>query len=165
MTGKYAEGTSVPAAQTKAEIERTLRRYGASGFMYGEQADRAMIGFVMRDRQYRLGITYPPLKSFLRTKTITRSPAQAKVAQEAEIRRLWRSLGMIIKAKLEAVEAGISSIEKEFYADSVLPNNQTMYEWGEPQLGEMYASGRMPELLPGSRGLVVTHTYIEEGRR
>lgn len=161
---KYAQGTSVPISQTKAEIERTLKRYGATGFMYGEQADRAMIGFVMKDRQYRLGITYPPLKSFLGTRTYdVRSPSQAKIAQEAEIRRLWRSLGMIIKAKLEAVEAEITTIEKEFYADTVLANNQTMYEWGGPQVEEMLASGRMPELLPGSRGLV-THTYIEEGR-
>ncbi|WP_242394821.1 hypothetical protein [Anaeromyxobacter oryzisoli] len=32
--GRYAQGTSVPMERSRAEIERTLVRYGASGFAY-----------------------------------------------------------------------------------------------------------------------------------
>jgi hypothetical protein len=32
---KFAENTSVSAERSRAEIEKTLRRYGADQFMYG----------------------------------------------------------------------------------------------------------------------------------
>jgi len=35
---RYAEGTSVPADRSRAEIERTLTRYGADQFAYGWRA-------------------------------------------------------------------------------------------------------------------------------
>jgi hypothetical protein len=37
----YAEQTKVPVEQTKAEIERTLVRYGADRFAYFTEAGKA----------------------------------------------------------------------------------------------------------------------------
>lgn len=42
---KYAEQTSVRADRSRAEIERTLQRYGASSFAYGWQGNEATIMF------------------------------------------------------------------------------------------------------------------------
>ena len=44
-----------------------------------------------------------------------------KGAHEQERRRLWRALLLNIKAKLEAVESGISVFDEEFMAHIVLP--------------------------------------------
>ena len=57
---------------------------------------------------------------------------------------------LIVKAKLEAIEAGISTIEREFLADVVMPNNQTVGQWLAPQIEQVYLSGKMPPLLPGA---------------
>lgn len=48
-----AEGTKVTVDASRAEIERTLRRYGAAGFGYAWQGDVTMLEFVMRDRRVR----------------------------------------------------------------------------------------------------------------
>ena len=57
---------------------------------------------------------------------------------------------LAIKAKLEAVEAGISSFEEEFLAHVVLPDGSTFGAWAKPQLAAVYAGGSMPALLPGA---------------
>ena len=162
---KYAEGTSVPPSQSRVEIERTLERFGATGFLYGTEETRAMIGFRLKGRLYRIVLEYPELKSFRYTKNyIQRTDLQMKNASDQEIRRLWRSLLIIIKAKLTAVNDGISTLEKEFLADIVLPDNQTFGEWAAPQIEEMYQSGHMPGLLPGTNNqklLNAPNGYVE----
>lgn len=55
----YAANTDVSADKSRAEIERTLRRYGADGFMYGWETNRAVIGFTMNARQVRFVIGMP----------------------------------------------------------------------------------------------------------
>ena len=50
-------------------------------------------------------------------------------------RQRWRALLLVIKAKLEAVTAGISTIETEFLANIVLPDNTICVgEWMLPQI-------------------------------
>lgn len=58
------------------------------------------------------------------------------------------ALYLIVKAKLEAVETGISTIEREFFYDVVLPDGKTVGEWMAPQLETVYQSGDMPSMLP-----------------
>ena len=47
---------------------------------------------------------------------------------DAEINRRWRAFGMIVKAKIVAVEEGISTIEKEFFGNVLLANGKTVAE-------------------------------------
>ena len=42
---RYAESTSVSSEKSRAEIERTLTRYGATGFMYGWTDGNALVAF------------------------------------------------------------------------------------------------------------------------
>lgn len=60
-------------------------------------------------------------------------------------------LALVIKAKLEAVAAGITSFEDEFLAHIMLPSGGTVGEWARPQLEVAYSTGAMPALLPGGR--------------
>ena len=77
-----------------------------------------------------------------------RTEQQAYTAWEQACRSRWRALYLIIKAKLEAVESGISTIEREFFYDVVLPDGRTIGEFMAPQLETVYETGQMPTLLP-----------------
>ena len=77
-----------------------------------------------------------------------RTEQQAYAAWEQACRSRWRALYLIIKAKLEAIEAGISTVEREFFYDVVLPDGRTAGEFLAPQIEAAYETGEMPPLLP-----------------
>jgi hypothetical protein len=63
-----------------------------------------------------------------------------------------KALSLVVKAKLEAVEAGISTVEREFLADVLLADGSTVGAWAAPQLALVYERGVTPALLPGVSG-------------
>ena len=148
----YAEKTTVSVAKSKADIEDMVQRAGAGQFVSGYKDNLAVIGFTMADRQIRFVLPLPSKdeKQFWYTpeRRNKRSDEQAYAAWEQACRSKWRSLFLIIKAKLEAVESGISTVEREFFYDIVLPDGKTVGEWMAPQLEAAYESGKMPPLLP-----------------
>lgn len=149
---RYAANTEVSTEKSRGEIERTLSRYGASAFMYGWDADQAVIQFKADDRLVRFLLPLPDRNdpAFTRTPAgrYTRSPEDAEKAWEQACRVQWRALALVIKAKLEAVEAGITEFEDEFLAQIVLPSGETAGSWMRPQITEAYETGRMPSALP-----------------
>lgn len=147
----FAEKTTVTSEKSRAEIERTLSRYGASSFMYGWNADSAQIAFDMHGRRIRFCLPMPDKTSSEFTKTPTGKPRAAKAAEDAyeqAVRQRWRALNLVIKAKLEAVEAGITEFEEEFLAHIQLPNGVTVGQFMLPQIETAYLTGSMPPLLP-----------------
>src|SRR4051812_43447758 len=116
----YAENTSVTVDKSKSEIERTLERYGANGFAYGWQNNHAMIRFLHSERQIRFLLPLPDKNSRQFTHTTARqtkrSPEESHACWEQACRQKWRALALAIKAKLEAVDSGITSFEDEFMA-------------------------------------------------
>lgn len=147
---KYAAQTQVSSDKSKAEIERTLQRYGASGFMYGWQENQAMIAFQMSHKHIKFILPMPDRNSreFTHTdKGRTRAENAQQQAYEQVIRQKWRALALVIKAKLEAVESGIAEFEHEFLANIVLPDGQTVGSFMIPQIDEAYQKGSMPPLL------------------
>lgn len=150
---RYASQTKVSSERSKNEIERTLIRYGATEFMYGTKPDWAVIAFKMVGRQIRFMLPLPNRKDaefteYERGQTIyLRTDEAAAKLYEQAIRQKWRALALVIKAKLEAVESGITEFEDEFLAHIVLPNGQTMGEIAKPQIAHAYETGNMPPLL------------------
>lgn len=151
---RYAENTTVPAEKSRMEIERILIRYGADQFMYGMRPDVAAIGFQAAGRNIRFTLPMPKMEAFksYRRKgshfTTIRSEVQQRAAYDQEVRQRWRALALCIKAKLEAVEAGITTFEDEFMAHILLPNGRTMGEHAAPLIAQAYESGTVPPLLP-----------------
>ena len=159
----YAARTEVPASKSRDEIERTLTRYGADQFMYGWDADRALVQFRMpvqapagepAFRQVRFLIPMPDKaeKRFTHHSRGKRTPAAAEKEWEQAARQKWRALALVVKAKLEAVEAGISEFETEFLGHVVMPDGRTVAEHTRPVIAESYATGAPRQLLlpPGS---------------
>lgn len=152
---KYASKTEVSTDRSRDEIERTLRRYGATGFMYGWTEKGAVIGFQIKDKQYKAALRIPKEDEFIRNARGARRPQkQVKPVFERAKKQRFRALALVIKAKLEAVESDISTVEIEFMPWMVLPNGQTVGQWMMPQLEAIYQSGKMPPLLPGGDDVV-----------
>ncbi len=149
MTQRYASETSVSVEKSRMEIERTLARYGADAFAYFAEANRAMIAFRMGQRQIKFVLTLPEKnrQEFTHHARGMRTAEAALGQWEQACRQRWRALALVIKAKLEAVTAGITTIEDEFLAHTVLPDGSTVGEWAKPQLAEAYRIGAMPQHL------------------
>lgn len=152
MTGRrYASSTSVPSDASRAEIERTLVRYNATQFAYGWTERGASLGFVIGGRAVRFSLPLPDRNDERFRLTPGRKLPRSAEAQAAEweqaVRQSWRALALVIKAKLEAVEAGITTVEDEFLAHTLLPTGATVAEWLGPQIDEAYRTRHMPALL------------------
>lgn len=147
----YAENTQVPVERSRAEIERTLQRYGAGAFMYGWDQSQAVIGFDVDGRRYRISLSLPAKEDFTYTESgRARTSTQAiQSAWEQANRQRWRALSLWVKATLEAAEAGIVALEIALQPFTVLPSGQTVGQWMAVQIEDAYETGRMPALLPG----------------
>lgn len=152
----YAVGTAVAEDATRLEIERTLRRYGADRFGYMSGPDGATVAFEMRERRYAFKLPMPDKtdQRFTHTKANAttvkvRTPKAAMTAWEQACRERWRALFLIIKAKLEAVETGVVTMEDEFLAQTVMPSGQTVGEYARDTIPQLYAGKSVP-LLPSA---------------
>jgi hypothetical protein len=156
--GKFAASTDVSADRSRAEIEKTLARYGANGFLYGWEdsatGQRAVIGFRMAGRHIRFELAMPDRYSPEFTTTpgrgLARSAAAAEAAYEQATRQRWRALSLVVKATLEAVESGIATFEEEFLAYVVMPDGKTVGQHALPGIAQAYSTGKMPLLLPAA---------------
>jgi len=146
---QYAKNTNVSSELSRIEIERTLIKYGANNFAYAISGDTAMIGFTMNDRQVKFVLPLPDKKEFAYTPTgRERTESSMLTEWEQACRQRWRALKLVIQAKLEAVECGISVFEDEFMANIVLPGGGTVGDFMRPQINQAYISGRVPAMLP-----------------
>ena len=132
------------------EIEQTLARYGATSFASGWQGSKAVVVFEAHKRRVKFILPLPDKAEFKKDPRATWRVVPESVAQEKweqEVRRLWRSMLLAIKAKLEVVNSGIATFEEEFLSHVVLPDGRTFGEWAKPQLDNAYERGHMPPLL------------------
>lgn len=152
---QYASKTTVTVDRSKQEIEAVLRRYGATAFGHMWNEDGAAVLFEIAGRRVtmRLPLPDPNAHQFRFTaQNRPRSQASRAEAYDQAVRQRWRALVLIVKAKLEAVESGITTVEREFLADVTLPDGRTVGDWAAPQLEQAYGNGNMPALLPGVGG-------------
>ncbi|MBV8896114.1 MAG: hypothetical protein JO051_06370 [Acidobacteriaceae bacterium] len=148
---RYAEGTSVSVEKSRAEIEATLTRYGATAFAYAWQGSEALIEFAAKNRRIRFKLPLPHQdeERFQRDgRGSLRSPEKRRVVWEQACRQSWRALALVIKAKLEAVAAGITEFEDEFLANIVMPDGQTVGQHTKPTIKLAYENHTMTKLLP-----------------
>lgn len=157
----YAANTTVSVDKSRAEIESTLRRYGATMFFSGWDDDKleTFIAFKMNDRHVKLVLPLPSREekrfkqkpvpnSSWRVRDLT--PAQSLEVYEQELRTRFRALLLCVKAKLESVEAKIETFEQAFLAHVVLPDNTLVGDRVRALVDEAYRTGSMGNLLPAA---------------
>ena len=131
MMAKYASQTTVAPDRSRAEIEKTLLRYGAGGFAYAWEDDKAMIGFKLDARRVQFVLPMPDPNDdefkYTSARRNYRNDEKRLQAYNQAVSQRWRALSLCIKAKLEAVEAGIVTFDEEFLAHLVLPTGRAVY--------------------------------------
>ena len=132
---KYAQGTSVVAEKTRTEIDALTRKYGSQGCLVGEVGDFGMVEFV---------------RDGIRVRFVLPLAANKKRVDQAEHRRRWRALFLVIKARLEGVASGVESFEEAFLSHVVVGDGTTVGERMLPQLEDARKNGVLPPLLPGA---------------
>ena len=125
----YAKQTKVPIEQSKMTLEKMLRKAGAAQIgMFSDGVSLAsVVMFKLEGRFVKLRI----------------APSTKMKNVEQEERRVWRVMLLLIKAKMEIIEAGLSSVEREFLADVMTADGRTVGELMKPALAASYESGSM----------------------
>lgn len=145
MSARYASNTDVSSARSREEIERILKRYNADEFAYGWSGGDAAIGFKVNDRNVRFMLPLPNRKDREFTHTVARASRRSEsaidAAYEQAVKQRWRALALVIKAKLEAVAAGIVTFEDEFAMHMLLPNGETVRSYVIPEIENAYRNG------------------------
>jgi hypothetical protein len=148
---RFAANTDVSVAKSRAEIETLITRYGATATAFMNEPGRAMIMFQAQGRRIVFELPLPDVadKKFERDgRGSKRTPDKRLEVWERACRQRWRALALVIKAKLEAVESGITSFEDEFLAHIMMPDGMTVGNHIKPNIAAAYAGGKMVPLLP-----------------
>lgn len=144
----YARSTTVSVEHSKSHIQNALRRYGADEFATMESKTDIGVFFQIDNLAIRITAPLPKLEEFVTTETGRERSEQATLtAWEQAVRQRWRALLLCIKAKLEAVETGISTFMQEFLSFVVTPRG-SVGELLIPKIEQLAKTGQMPKLLP-----------------
>ena len=147
-SSRYAAETEVPVEKSKRVIELLLQQRGAEQYHTGWDASRDIIEFGWKGKQIRFVLPRPTRADFeLSPGGVQRSRLQVENAMIKADRQRWRALYLVVRAKLEAVEAGIAVFEEEFMAFIVTSTNQTIGEILLPRIeaGSFDLSRALPE--------------------
>lgn len=157
---RYAEGTDVSVAKSRAEIDALLKRWGCQKLGWAEELDagRAVLQFVWRhgeqDYMARFGITMPTDEE-LQAQALdgrTKRFSETKLAKlkDARGRVEFRQLALWLRACLNAVDAGIIRPEAVFFPWLVGRDGRTVWESAAPRLPELLTHSARALLLGAS---------------
>jgi hypothetical protein len=144
---RYAEGTKVPVESSRGEISGILARHGVVRMAWATEPSGDILQFELGGHAFRLDIVRPTLEEVRRRyvdeggKWHLVYDHQAKV--DAEWRRRWRANVLLLKAKLEFIDAGDTTLERELLPYLVLRDGRTV--------GALIAEGGLPLLAAGAQ--------------
>lgn len=130
MGRSYAEDTKVPVARSQEQIKKMLRELGSDRMAVFESEQENSILFEIPNAdgystQYKLTSVVPEGR---------RTLAQRERAS-------WRALVLLIKAKKVAIQQGITTVEKEFMGDTVMPGGATLIDYYQDLIAHNYSDG------------------------
>ena len=116
---RYARNTHVPVDRSRAALQRTVEAYGGDQYTFGcdNAAGKALIGFKFDKYRVRIDLPIPRKETY-----------SSETRYQADLRQAYRVFLLVLKAKLESVDAGIQTFEKEFFPHLLMENGSTVYE-------------------------------------
>ncbi len=142
MGKRYAEGTAVTVDSSRGEITGILAKHGVQkmGWMSDGVADELM--FELGGGSYRFRIAKPTAEEVRkrdgRDYTYPDNVDWQRKAED-EWRRRWRANVLLLKAKLEFIEGGDTTLDRELLPYRVLKDGRTLEDvllaGGIPLLG------------------------------
>jgi len=137
---RYAEGTKVTVESSRGEITGILAKHGVERMGWSSEPLMDQLVFELSGGTYRLTMTKPTITEIRRLYP-NAYDEDAKVA--GEWRRRWRANVLLLKAKLEFIESGDTTIERELLPYRVLKDGKT--------IEEMISNGGLPLLEARAR--------------
>jgi hypothetical protein len=136
---RYAEGTKVSVDSSRGELTGILAKHGVlrMGWMGSPEGDQLM--FELGGGQFRLNIAKPTIVE-IRRDYPNAYDEQAKL--EGEWRRRWRANVLLLKAKLEFIDSGDTTLDKELLPYRVLADGRTLEQAIEAGGIKMLAAGK-----------------------
>jgi hypothetical protein len=162
----YAADTTVSVERSRLEVEMLLAKHGAQqrAVLVDDEAGHARVGFVVAGRKYVLEVPLPVRPTGVWPKENGKEPPgwgswsaerRSKFLSDRwqqECRSRWRAVVLLMKAKLELVRIGLSTVEREFLADLVLPDGRTAGQTIGAYVAKLIADGyNAPLALPEAR--------------
>jgi hypothetical protein len=141
---RYAEGTTVSVQSSRGEITGILAKHGCNHFATGTTPEGDTIQFVLGGKQFRMFIAKPTATSMYdrdRSRYTYPGNVDWEGKAEQEWKRRWRAHVLLIKAKLEFIEGGDTTLEQEFLPYAVLKDGRTV--------GDLIVTGGLPLLESG----------------
>lgn len=140
----YAQNTDVPVERSRAEIDRLLTKNGATtmGIVNSDEKAMAAIAFTVAGARYRLELPLPTREDLEEAKATRRG-----ITLEQLRRERWRALVLLLKAKFEIARLGLTTVEREFLADLVLPNGGTVHQQLADAIRQGLGSSDRPKML------------------
>lgn len=137
---RYAQGTTVEVHKSRGEISGILTTHGVDrqGWMTGPDGDELM--FELSGHKFRFTIPKPTMAEVAKLYP-NAYDRQAKL--DGEWRRRWRANVLLLKAKLEFIDSGDTTLERELLPYLVTAGGKT--------LGELVVAGELPMLTGGKR--------------
>lgn len=124
--------TQVSVGRTQAELEKILRRYGASAFSISQDYDggTATVQFRVPEAPdsdvfvpVRLVVEIPRVVELLKEGAGPRTRRSADVWYAQAERVGWRHLVLWVEAALVAVETGLQTVSEAFLAQMLIEHN------------------------------------------
>lgn len=130
MSPRYAEGTKVSVEASRGEISGILAKHGVTRMGWTSEPLGDALLFELGGYSFRLSIVRPTLEDVKRAYidaggrwNLVYDP-QGKVDQEW--RRRWRANVLLLKAKLEFIASGDTTLIRELLPYAILPGGQTV---------------------------------------
>ena len=149
----YAKGTSVDSIKSRIELEVMLQRFGAGQIATMMDQEQAIVQFFAQDRLIRLTLPMPSAEDHSIAFSPTgksRTSGAIEKAHDQEVRRRWRSLVLLVKAKITAINDHIVEFEEEFLPHVVMADGATLYERTKKPIALEYETGTPNQKLIGT---------------
>lgn len=173
MTFIKSSDTKVPVGNSRTEIEKMLRRYGASGISVQQTFDGkhlpelVTVSFIIPDKKgsnHKVPVSLPinvkrvydslygqPLKWGPKSEKVPDPDGYPDKFLEHAERVAWRNLVLWIDAALSAAAVGLQTITEAFYAHTVVQ----LEGGGQTRLAD-YIERTRGQLAPGVRALLAS---------
>jgi hypothetical protein len=127
---RYAEGTRVSVDASRAELSGILTKHGVRRQGWSSDDDQGdVLLFELAGASFRLHIDRPTEAEVRTIYSNLYAPQVDWTAKvEGEWRRRWRANVLLLKAKLEFISAGDTTLERELLPYRVLADGRTLLE-------------------------------------
>ncbi len=125
---RYAEGTVVAVEKSRSEMQTLLSKHGVQEMAWGSKPSGDVLHFALGGYQHELRIVRPDVAAMreLHAKGYRTPGSTWELAAEAEWRRRWRANLMLLKMKLEFIDSGESTLERELLPMRLLRDGRTL---------------------------------------